>query len=810
MRFFFTRSFPQLVMGILMPFLISFSGACSSNTYASDTLDEPAAPMVFKKFFESAIDMRIDGLLDESPWSQVEGFDNMIVIDPDTMKKPGSQTLTRFFYTEKGLYVGIKCIQAPETRVSRLSSRDTTINRDGLSLVLDTSGKGLYGYWFKVNLGGTLQDGTVLPEKRINPQWDGPWDGASSETSDGWSAEMFLPWSMMSMPSAGKIRNMGFYISRNVSHLNEMWAYPPLAETKGVFLSGFQPCQLEDVNPKQQYAFYPYTSITSDQIEGEMDYQLGIDVDWRPSSNLQFTATINPDFGQVESDDVVVNLTAYETYFPEKRIFFLEGYEIFVTSNPRAIDMGEDTVVVVNTRRIGGAPRSPVLPSGGEIPDLMRSQPTELIGAAKLTGQQGKFRYGFLAALEEDTRFDGTSEDNTPFSVKQDGRDFGIIRLLYENTESGGRRSIGWISTAVLHPESDAFVHGLDLHYMSQNTKLTWDAQVLGSRVTEANGSGGFFDLRYIPAQGIIHSLAFEYFDDKLDISDLGFFRRNDSIGFRYTYERFESDLPYLRSRNTRISYSHGYNTHSELVRSGLLLGRYWTFLENSGVNIELNFAPSRWDDRNSYGNGSFRIENRASFSADWYSDSARKISYGLGIGMMNEDLQGITTDYRANVALRPNDRFSFLLDISYSDKDGWLLHRSDKTFTTYEAQNWNSRLAMDLFLTATQQFRLSSQWAAYKAFEQDCYEISPDNGKLILYTKPPGSESDDFTISQLTFQARYRWQIAPLSDLYLVYTRGSNLPSDPRKDFGSLLSDAWSDQIVDTIVFKLRYRFGN
>lgn len=467
-------------------------------------------------------------------------------------------------------------------------------------------------------------------------------------------------------------------------------------------------------------------------------------------------------------------------------------------------------MALVNTRRIGGAPRAPDLPPGGEIPDLARSRPTDLLGAVKLTGQQGKLRYGLLAALEEDTRFGGTFEDNSPFSVKQDGRNYGVMRLLYEDTETGGRRSIGWISTAVFHPEQDAVVHGLDFHYLSQNKKLRWDAQLLGSTVDSTSGYGGFLDGKYIPKQGTIHSLTVEYFDDRLDIGDLGYLRRNDSIAFSYTYDRSESDLPGLQNRNTRISYTHGYNTRGDLIRSGFMARRDWTFLDNTNLSIDFSCAPSRWDDRNSYGNGSFRIESRAATNVNWSSDPAKKLSYGIGISVLNEDLQGVSKYYRANAALRPSGRFSLLLDAYYSDKDGWLLHRNGKTFNTYEARNWSSTLAMDFFLTARQQFWISGQWAAYRAFEQKSYEISADSGKLIPYAKPNGSVNDDFTISQLTFQARYRWQIAPLSDLFLVYTRGSNLPNDPGQDFGSLFSDAWADPIVHTVVFKLRYRFGN
>ena len=106
---------------------------------------------------------------------------------------------------------------------------------------------------------------------------------------------------------------------------DERYSFPALPFSQARFISAFEPVLLEGVNPKQQWEVYPYVSATSDEIRNEADGRGGIDVAWRPSSNLQLTATVNPDFGSVESDDVVVNLTAYETFFPEKRLFFSRG-----------------------------------------------------------------------------------------------------------------------------------------------------------------------------------------------------------------------------------------------------------------------------------------------------------------------------------------------------------------------------------------------------------------------------------------------------------------------------------------------------
>ena len=105
-----------------------------------------------------AVDIAIDGKLDEAVWDDVPGYDNMVVVEPDTLAPARFRTVARFLYTDRGLYVGVWNEQPPETLIARLSSRDDYINRDSWGLTLDTSGEGLYGYWFNVNLGGSVMD----------------------------------------------------------------------------------------------------------------------------------------------------------------------------------------------------------------------------------------------------------------------------------------------------------------------------------------------------------------------------------------------------------------------------------------------------------------------------------------------------------------------------------------------------------------------------------------------------------------------------------------------------------------------------
>lgn len=783
---------------------------CAADALA---LDATSQPLIFKKYQQADISIKIDGALDEPIWKAQTAYDNMIVTDPDLLIPGIYATRTRFLYTEKGLYVGIWNEQDSATLVSRLSSRDHFINRDGISLTIDASGEGLYAYWFSVNLGGSLIDGTVLPERQFSSQWDGAWQGAAAETEDGWSAEMFLPWSMMAMPDVGEHRKMGFYISRKVAYLDERWSWPELPRTQNVFMSALQPFELEEIKPGQQFVFYPYGSSTFNNIDQETDYKSGFDFFWRPSTNMQLSATINPDFGSVESDDVVVNLTAFETFFPEKRAFFLEGNEIFITT-PRARVGGPGKgrsrpTTLVNTRRIGGRPRDPDLPSAVEFEDVELNQPSELVAAAKITGQYRAFRYGILAAKEDDTKMDATLLGQS-FRFLQDGRDFGVARLLYENVTNGGRRSLGWISTLVAHPEADALVHGVDAHLLSSNKKWLWDLQLMRSEVDNEIGLGGFTDIEYNQSRGINHKISFDWLDDKLDINDLGFIRRNDAINFSYRFKLTESDVPKLRERDSSIRLFQGYNTDGELTGSGLFFGRNWTFTNRSRLFADLNYFPEKWDDRNSDDNGTFRVEDRWHAKLFWKSDSAKVLAVGFGAGVRQEDLGSWSQNYSAFVDWRPNHRFFVSLALDYQTCDGWLLHWGDRKFITFKAEDWQPKLEMDFFFTARQQLRITTQWAGIKAREQETYLVPIRKGDLIQVTKPPGADSEDFSISRLTFQFRYRWEIAPLSDLFVVYTRGSNIDSDPDESFSTLLSAAWTEKIVDVFTIKLRYRLGS
>ncbi|MDA1076285.1 MAG: DUF5916 domain-containing protein, partial [Proteobacteria bacterium] len=141
---------------------------------------------------------------------------------------------------------------------------------------------------------------------------------------------------------------------------------------------------------------------------------------------------------------------------------------------------------------------------------------------------------------------------------------------------------------------------------------------------------------------------------------------------------------------------------------------------------------------------------------------------------------------------------------------EGWLLHQSGKDMTTFDADQWTPSFAFEYFATAHHQLRLSFQWVGIKAVEQDFYRVPDTPGDLIAGPKPPGP-SDNFSISDMVVQLRYRWELAPLSDIFIVYTRAADTSAPLRDDdFDDLLSRAWNRPIGDQLVFKIRYRFGS
>ena len=763
-------------------------------------------PMNILRRQHEEIEIKIDGHISEAIWAQIQPFNNLKVIEPDTLADAPYRTDMRMVYTERGIYVSFDMEQPAASIIQRFAPRDSfEVNRDNVGFTLDTSGDGRYGYWVNLSLGDSQMDGTVLPERRFSREWDGAWYGATQRTESGWSAEFYLPWSQVAMPKKDGARRFGLYVSRKVAHLNERWAWPGLPESKPRFMSALQTIELEQVDPRQQWSLFPYATGTYDRVDEDSEFKAGLELFWRPSSNFQLTATINPDFGAVKSDDVVVNFTADEVFFPEKRLFFQEGQDIFEVANRDIGGSSTPRTKIVNTRRIGGRPRELDLPPGVELSERDELIPADILGAVKTTGQMGSFRYGVLAASEDST--DYVASDGLAYV--QDGRDFGIFRILYEDSKRAAYRGLGWISTIVKHPEADAVVHGTDFHFL--NSSGIWNFNgllVYSDRDEYGSGTGTFADITYTPRQGIKHTLDMAFLDDKIDVNDLGFQRRNDVDSYIYRFEWVKSGLSRVRNFNLSPSARYGKNGEGFTVSNFVGSGGSVTFNNLHELGGFLGLAGSRYDDRNSFGNGTFKLDERLFANINYRTDTSKDISFFTKLERRGEALGGRSLEGTLGVTWRPRHNLSFDLQLAHNDREGWLLHQEDENFTTFNALQWRPKFSFEIFPNARQQLRLSFQWVGIRAEEDEFYTLPEGTTDLIPGPKPPGP-TDSFSTSDFNFQLRYRWQIAPLSDLFIVYTKGDSSDYDGLVEFDDMFRESWDNPLGDMLVIKLRYRIG-
>ena len=756
--------------------------------------------------------MRLDGHLDEAAWRGLRVHDDFRLIDPDTLAPGSLPTRVRMFYTERGFYLGVDMIQDPGTLVEHLSGRDQgMLNRDYFSFTLDTSGEGRYGFWFQLSLGNSISDGTILPERNYSTSWDGAWRGGTARTAEGWSAEYFVPWALVNMPKAEGLRTIGIFAQRNVAYVDERYAWPPLPWTRPKFLSEFQALGLEDVSPRQQYSVTPYVAAAYDRFrDGEPKPKAGVDMLWRPSSNFQLTSTLNPDFGNVEADDVVVNLSNYETFFPEKRLFFQEGQEVFTTNGRRF----GDPLSLLHTRRIGAPAVRPETPEGATLLRAGLGRPADLLGAVKTTGQHGALRYGFLGVGEDDARFDAYAADGSPLTLHQDGRDFGALRMLYEHA-NGGYKAIGFISTAVRHPQRMANVNAVDGQFISPGGRLRASSQLISSDVTGTgeDGMGGFLDLAYAPRQGLSHYLSLDAFDDAIQINDMGYQRRNDYRQIKYRMRVSSPNFDRFRNTRTYLRVDRMWNTAGQLVDSEISVDQQLTLHNLSQIRFSGGIKPAHYDDRGSFGNGAYRIDDAWEAELRYYSDSSRRLTYSIRQRWTEEPTDGgVQRRTQGLVRWRPTDRMTMGIGVRYVDREAWLLHQSDGAFTAFAADEIMPNFDLSYFFSARQQLRMAFQWVAIKADERSFYRMAETPGFLLPVEKDAAEPRDDFAISRMNLQVRYRWEIAPLSDLFLVYTNNAGMPyaDAAGKDFGELFAETFEQTTGENLVLKFRYRFGS
>jgi hypothetical protein len=385
---------------------------------------------------------------------------------------------------------------------------------------------------------------------------------------------------------------------------------------------------------------------------------------------------------------------------------------------------------------------------------------------------------------------------------------------LYEDQGGGAAyRGLGYIGTLVAHDQSDAAVHAVDFKYLTQGGIWNFDGQVVTSDSEQkGQGYGAFTDIIYTPRVGFKHTLNLTYLDDTIDINDFGYQERNNVVEAWYRIEWVKTGLTRVRDIRVNPFLRYEENLDGDRTNNAIPVMSTTITLNNlARVNLNFQHFPKRYDDLNSFGNGSFATRERTNFSASYTTNTAQAVSYSAGAGRSTEFAGGYSERYDAGVTWRPVPNFSMNGTIVYQDRDGWLLHQSGQDFTTFQTSQWETAFKMEYFISARQQLTMGLQWVGIKAAE-DRFFILPKNAPtrsrdLVQGAKPPGP-TDSFSISNMNFQIRYRWEIAPLSDLFVVYSRAGN-QRRTLLNFGDQFDNVWEAPLDSQLVIKLRYRLG-
>jgi hypothetical protein len=723
-------------------------------------------------------DIIIDGQVDEPEWQDAVQCSDWRRTQPFSLDEPRYRNEVRVRALPQGLAAAFIIDQPPaERRMKPRTPRDAqNLTGESVALIVDFDATGQVGYEFAVGLGGGIRDGIVTNQNEFNRDWDGVWQHAVRETDDQWFVEMLIPWASINMhESGGAQRTIGIYATRYLFDRGERYSCPGISEEQAVFLSDFQRVQVQQQNPVAAFDFLPYATMISDQLRDTTTFKAGADINWKPSQSLWLSAALNPDFGQVESDELVVDFSAIETLFTDKRPFFTENQGIFDLRTPASGQL-------VYTRRVGGAP------------DDGSAGSSDIDAALKLSGTRGSLVYGAFVAQEADYSADF-------------GRLFAATRLSLPFE----RLRIGHLATFTDHPllHRDALVNAVDYEFKSDES---WrlSGQVIRSDIDAAGDSTNGYETwlqadlnRYAL---LTHSLKLLYIDARFDMNDLGYMERNSLRQVEWeSNRRVTASNPASRfsGETQRLYLVYRENAAGERLQPRIQVSRDVQYTSAWRAYEELRFLPSGVDDLISRGHGVVQLDQRIGAYFDTTSPRLGNWVYVVGAYLFQQGVQDYSGWLQFGASWYPHEdltlRWSFLPQWS----DDWLLWDRDNLFGSYRSKRLDVDFRLDWIPSPRHELRLKLQWIGLQATPRAAYRTD-SSGEL----RRSGDVVAPFTVNNLGLQIRYRFELAPLSDLFVVYARGGyDQLRDDERGVGELFKAIPDVRDADQFLIKVRFR---
>ena len=683
--------------------------ATSALAAPSSGQQTPAAhgPVPIVQAFRATAPIVIDGRLDDEAWLRATAATEFIQRDPEEGKPVSEQTELRVAYDDGALYIGARMRDREPVRIARqLARRDQEGEADAFSLYLDPHHDHLTGAVFSVSAAGVQSDATIYNDSWSDGTWDAVWESATRIDEDGWIAEMRIPFSQLRFPAADR-HTFGINAMRYIQRKNERAWLAHVPKTESGLASRLGHLEgLEGVSPRRTLELLPYVVSRAEFIAPASDRDpfndgarmfagTGVDLKYRFSSNLSLDGTINPDFGQVEVDPAVVNLTAFETFFEEKRPFFIEGANIFGdfgrTGSNNFWSFNRAEPLIFYSRRIGRSPQGSVDAEFVETPTA-----TTILGAAKVTG---KTRHGWsLGMLEAVTGREYAKTVTDTAHGEREVEPLSNYFIARAQREIGRRAAVGVIATAVNRDlrepslgetlPAQSYVAGVDGHFYL-DAKRDWviNGRIAGSylrgstdaitRVQESSQRyfdrpdatyvevdpaamdlGGWTGSINVNRQSGVHvvNAALWAVSPGFDSSDAGFTFKSDRGGMHAVYSWRNPKVNWFsRERFLAVAKFYAWNYGREKQADGtFFIGHvqfknYWSMFSNAYYfndtqsDTETRGGPSMLSPA-SYG-GSFGVD----------TDSRKRLSFGANVNTNQSDLAGSRIGFGLNMRYRPS-----------------------------------------------------------------------------------------------------------------------------------------------------------
>ena len=835
-------------MRILYVFLAATLCPCGA-AYAQTV--EPAGANVPKTVRAHVV----QGAMSEADWQRAELLPSFIQREPSEGLPATYQTEARVVTDASALHVIVHAADPdPGKIVGYLTRRDEDSPSDWIHLFIDSYLDRRTGYQFAVNAAGVKRDAYWFNDENNDDSWDAVWDVDVRRTPTGWSAEFHIPYSQLRF-SAGTKDKVGFAVFRYIPRLNETSSWPLVARSVNGFIS--QLGELDGVSPSgssKRLELMPYsvaTAVTEPEQRANPlhntfnpNVSAGIDLKYAITPALSLTATVNPDFGQVEADPAVVNLGAFETFFQERRPFFIEG------SGTYRWDCNDDCILFYS-RRIGRQPRaSPVL---GDDEYSVQPTQTTILGAGKLTGRIGAFSVGGLFAATQQEFANVALGDGRRNEAVEPGSFYSVSRA---RREFGDQSSLGFIVTTTQHRLSDpvafipdrAVTGGVDYDWrIGRRFSLNgyWAGSTVRGNPTaierlqrsnvhsfqrpdadhvefdpnadELNGHAGAINFSKIGGERTRFNFTATYKSPGFDVNDLGFLQRADLIS-QFAWLQMRWEKPGKRVRDHRINFNFWSSQNFDGDRLGLggNFNAHWSFVNNWNTGFGINVNARNFDDRRTRGGPGGYSNNGAGYWHYLSTDGRKRVRFGLDTNYYS-DGHGQGWGIGPSVTVKPtaalSTQFGMWLNrneedsqwvgaVDSSDRTHYVFGRLDQT-TTSMTTRVNYTLTPNLSLQVYAQPFVSA--GEYGNF----HELT--NGRAIRYDNryAPFAYDGNPDFRFLSFRTTnvMRWEFKPGSTLFVVWQQGRERSlEDGTFRFGRDYSDVFSTPSTNTLLVKLAY----